>query len=82
MKEDWLKDIHDKMTDYEADEPRGLWDDICRARQLEEQSETASRSKKVVWLWTRRVAAVAAMVAFVVSIGYFTKVVKKIHLHP
>ena len=32
MKEDWLKDIHDKMTDYEADEPRGLWDDICRAR--------------------------------------------------
>jgi len=73
MKEDWLKDIHDKMTDYEADEPRGLWDDICRARQLEEQSETASRSKKVVWLWTRRVAAVAAMVAFVVSVGYFTK---------
>jgi len=73
MKEDWLKDIHDKMTDYEAEEPRGLWDDICRARQLEEQSETASRSKKVVWLWTRRVASVAAMVAFVVSIGYFTK---------
>lgn len=73
MKEDWLKDIHDKMTDYEAEEPRGLWNDICRARQLEEQSETAGRSKTAVWLWTRRVAAVAAMVAFVVSIGYFTK---------
>lgn len=73
MKEDWLKDIHDKMTDYEAEEPRGLWNDICRARQQEEQSETAGRSKTVVWLWTRRVAAVVAMVAFVVSIGYFTK---------
>lgn len=73
MKEDWLKDIHDKMTEYEAEEPRGLWNDICRARQQEEQSETDGRSKTVVWLWTRRVAAVAAMVAFVVSIGYFTK---------
>ena len=78
MKEDWLKDIHNKMADYEADEPRGLWDDICRARQMEELSETASRSKTVVWLWTKRVAAVAAMVAFVVSVGYFTKDGKEI----
>lgn len=29
MKDNWLKDIHDRMTDYETDEPRGLWEDIC-----------------------------------------------------
>ena len=33
MQEDWLKDIYGKMSDFEADEPSGLWDDICKARQ-------------------------------------------------
>lgn len=71
MKEDWLKDIHDKMADYEADEPCGLWDDICRARQQEEQAGHAGGKASVVWLWARRAAAVAAMVAIVFSAGYF-----------
>lgn len=71
MKEDWLKDIHDKMADYEADEPCGLWDGICRARQQEEQAGHASGKASVVWLWARRAAAVAAMVAIVFSAGYF-----------
>ena len=78
MKEDWLKDIHNKMADYEADEPHGLWNDICRAKQQEEQLKTVNRSKTIVGLWTKRVAAVAAMVVFVVSIGYFTKDNKEI----
>lgn len=71
MKEDWLKDIHDKMADYEADEPCGLWDGICRARQQEEQAGHAGGKASVVWLWARRAAAVAAMVAIVFSAGYF-----------
>lgn len=72
MQEDWLKDIHNKMADYEADEPCGLWNDICGARQLEEPLKQTNRSKVVVWLWTRRIAAVAAMVTLVFSVGYFT----------
>ena len=71
MKEDWLKDIHDKMADYEADEPCGLWDGVCRARQQEEQAVHADRKASVVWLWAKRAAAVAAMVAIVFSAGYF-----------
>lgn len=79
MKEDWLKDIHNKMADYEVDEPRGLWDDIYEARQqLEEETKTVKRSKAVVWLWTKRATAVAAMVIFVISVGYFTKKDKKL----
>ena len=31
MKKDWLKDIHDRMADFETDAPQGLWDDICSA---------------------------------------------------
>ena len=73
MQEDWLKDIHDKMSDYEADEPRDLWDNICRARQQEEQLKPADRSKVAVLLWAKRIAAVAAMVVIVFSVGYLTK---------
>ena len=68
-----MKDIHDKMSDYEVDEPRDLWDSICRARQQEEQLKPADRSKAAVLLWVKRVAAVAAMVVIVFSVGYLTK---------
>ncbi|WP_290086862.1 outer membrane beta-barrel protein [Bacteroides caecimuris] len=69
MQEDWLKDIHNKMSDYEVDEPRDLWDNICRARRQEEQL----KHKVVVLLWTKRIAVVAAMVVLVFSVGYLTK---------
>lgn len=71
MKEDWLKDIHDKMSDYEVDEPRDLWNNICRARQQEKQLEPTDRSKIAVLLWAKRIAAVAAMVVIVFSVGYY-----------
>ncbi len=73
MEDDWLKDIHDRMADYETDEPCGLWDDICEAWQREEEAKAAGRGRAVVWLWTRRVAAVAAAVALVISMGYYIK---------
>ena len=28
MKDQWLKDIRDRMADFETEEPAGLWDDI------------------------------------------------------
>ena len=70
MQEDWLKDIHSKMSDFETDEPRGLWDDICKARQQDKEPEPTHPSKAVVLWWTKRIAAVAAMVVFVFSAGY------------
>lgn len=71
MKEDWLKDIRGKMTDYETDEPRGLWDDICRARMSDVTTQRTGHKNNVVWLWTKRVSAVAAMVALILSVSYF-----------
>ena len=70
MQEDWLKDIYGKMSDFEADEPSGLWDDICKARQQDKEPEPTYRSKAVVLWWTKRIAAVAAMVVFIFSAGY------------
>ena len=30
MKNNWQKDIHDRLGNYEKDAPDGLWEDICR----------------------------------------------------
>lgn len=73
MQEDWLNDIRNKMSDFEADEPRDLWDSICRARQQEELQKPTDYRKVVVLLWTKRIAVVAAMVVLVFSVGYLTK---------
>lgn len=62
------------MANYETEEPRGLWEDICRARRMEAQAKPDNRKGTVVWrLWSRRLAAVAAMGALVFSVGYLAK---------
>lgn len=67
MNEDWLHKVHDRMTDYEIDEPENLWDAIESKR-----AETSSASRPVM-LWVRRSMVAAAMIAVMISLGiYFT----------
>lgn len=58
MKEDWLNDIHDRMTDFEVDEPQGLWDSICSAESKNPIIPTInhSKSKRIVF-WSGIAAA-------------------------
>lgn len=70
MNKDWLNDIHDRMTDYEASEPEGLWDDIVRAVDARAATDsTRERQRKpatfAAWLSRHRTAAAAAVVAAV-----------------
>ena len=67
MNEDWLKDIHDKMASFEADEPQNLWSDICRAQRR------AKIANAVRMQWTRRAAAVAAMLVLMLLTVIFMK---------
>ena len=30
MKKNWQNDIHDRMSDYEIQEPKGLWEDVSK----------------------------------------------------
>ena len=53
-----MKDIYGKMSDFEADEPSGLWDDICKARQQDKEPEPTYRSKAVVLWWTKRIGSI------------------------
>lgn len=55
MKEDWLKGIRDKMSDYEAEVPQDLWSAI--------DSAVGRRQQKKLWIRAGRYAAAAVVVA-------------------
>lgn len=63
MKEEWLKHIHDKMSNFEVDEPEGLWDDL----QRNAVAPVPGMSHRVMPLWIKRVAGIAAMLAIAVT---------------
>ena len=62
MNEDWLKDIHDRMADFEMEEPAGMWEEL----HLNDNKVQAPKQKQTMWLLPRRLAAVA-----VVLVGMF-----------
>lgn len=62
MKEDRLKDIRDKMSDYEVEVPQGLWSAI--------DSAVGRRQQKKLWIRAGRYAAAAVVVA-VIGLGIY-----------
>lgn len=81
MNEDWLNKVHDRMTDYEIDEPENLWDAI--ESQRTETSSTRHPMKRPVILWLKRSIAAAAMIAVVMSAGvYLINEKKELHQTP
>lgn len=77
MKEDWLRKVRDKMTDYEIDEPLDLWNSIESKRG---EISSASRSVKnpAIKLWVKRSIA-AAMIAVVISLSFYILDINKIN---
>ena len=63
MKDKWLKDLHDRMSEFEMDSPDNLWDEI-EAIELSRQRKPAP----VIAVWSKRLLTVAAAVAIVLSI--------------
>lgn len=57
---DWLKDIHDRMADFETDEPQGLWDGICAAEPVAAEMPVVGGHKNRYGIWIGSTAAVAA----------------------
>lgn len=62
MKEYRLKDIRDKMSDYEVEVPQGLWSAI--------DSAVGRRQQKMLWIRAGRYAAAAVVVA-VIGLGIY-----------
>lgn len=59
MKDKWLKDIHDRMADFEIEEPQGLWDDICTAEDAKAKTPVVILHKETrrKWMWSAAAAA-------------------------
>jgi len=64
MKDEWLNDLRDRMSEFEMDAPDDLWAEI-------ESAEKNRRNRYVVpALWVKRLSAVAAFVLFALGLWY------------
>ena len=68
MKEEWLKDIHNQMIDYEMEEPQDLWESIQAKRS---EGNKRKHRKKIIFLWTKRVTLAAAVAALIFVANYY-----------
>lgn len=70
MNDNWLDKIHDRMTDFETEEPAGLWGAIENRRKA--TSGVSNMAKiAVIKMRIRRVAAVAALLAVICTIAFY-----------
>ena len=64
MKNNWKKDIHDRLGSFEQDAPDGLWADISK-KMVVENSDKSARIYKLY-----RMASVAAAACVILILGY------------
>ena len=69
MKEQWIQQMQEKLAGYRQPAPDVSWDEIEKALA---QNRRKARAK-MVQMWTRRIAAAAAMVLALVAIGYLAQ---------
>lgn len=71
-KKDWTEQLRERLADYEADAPEGLWADIERRLAQQPTSVVAPQQQKstVTPLW-RRWVSIAALVALVAGMGWW-----------
>lgn len=69
MKNNWQKDIHDRLGNYEKDAPKGLWEDI-RKGTTDENGGYMHGGRPFKTYWLQRTAYTAAAASVALLIGY------------
>ncbi len=69
MKNNWQRDIHNRLGNYEKDEPKGLWEDI-RKGMVDENGGYMRDSKPSKTYWLQRTAYAAAAASVALLLGY------------
>ena len=69
MKNNWQKDIHDRLGNYEKDAPKGLWEEI-RKGTTDENGGYMNGGRPFKTYWLRRTAYTAAAASVALLIGY------------
>lgn len=73
MNDKWLNDIHDRMSEFEIDEPVNLWNDI-RSHQPDRKKSAVGAIKP----WAKRMMSIAALIAIVFTAVYLTHLNHKV----
>lgn len=72
MKKDWLKDIHDRMGNYEMDAPDGLWEGISKGMAERKPASAPIKAPHLSLSRTLfRAAGVAAVACIALLLGFF-----------
>ena len=71
MEDKWLNDIHDRMGDFQVEEPDGLWNNIESELKRASDISRPTDVSAIMMAWIRCVAAVAAVLAVCLSISYW-----------
>lgn len=72
MKKDWLKDIHDRMGNYEMDAPDGLWEGISKGMAERKPASAPVKAPRLSLSRTLfRAAGVAAVACIALLLGFF-----------
>lgn len=71
MEDKWLNDIHDRMGDFQVEEPDGLWNNIESELKRASDIGRPTDVSAIMMAWIRCVAAVAAVLAVCLSISYW-----------
>lgn len=72
MKEDWQKDIHDRLGSYEKDAPEGLWENITRKMADAEGNAMPRKSSSLLGLQHPVYAAAAASIALLLGYSVYS----------
>ena len=65
MNDKWLNDIHDRMSNFEIDEPVNLWNDI-----RSHQAGTNKSAQSAIKPWLKRMMSAAALIAIAFTAVY------------
>lgn len=72
MKNQWQDTLRDRMERHEEPAPEGLWNSIEQIVSGENINKTLPAKRKIIPLWTQRIAAVAAIALILFYIGLHT----------
>ncbi len=64
MKDDWLNDLRERMSEFEMDAPKDLW------AEIENAEKSRSKGNVTLILWAKRLSVAAAVLMLVGSLWY------------
>ncbi|MBR1503063.1 MAG: PorT family protein [Prevotella sp.] len=70
MKEDWVKQLRDKLADYEEPAPADMWAQIEARLSQSDAAAQPARKPRLVSVWAKYIAVAAVFVGMMTCSGY------------